>query len=147
MSLLIVGLDNATFAEKYFHLTISSIDRNATIYSQPIFLTLCHVVSKIATFATDYGDMLCITLSIILASKLESVIRNLQVKLQYNKSNDINVTENENFKQIPWKNVYKDIVKLRKLGDETSAFLSPVFLLSLLVDLHTIVFNVSLNLK
>ncbi len=148
-------LENDTFFERYFHVTIHSLDtfsHNYPVLNNSYFIFFCYVISKIATFATDYGDVLCIVLSYKITSKIQSLTDRLENSLQHeilcyscNSKQFAEITTikpscNSNFS---WQLVYQEIIEIRKLTDETSKFLSPVLLISLTLDIFTILYNVS----
>lgn len=122
-----------------------------------MFLCFFYAISKITTFAAVYGDILCIVLSYIISSKLEWILANLEISLQVDATS---TTSNaSNIKQIgktvvkstheltiDWHTLYKEIREIRKLTIETSKFLSPLLLISLMVDLFLIVRAVSLRI-
>ncbi len=150
------NLENATFLEKNFHVTIHNLNTLHPHYSflcHPGIMFICYMIPKISTFAIIYGDILCIVLSYKISAKLHHIIYHLEGQLQLNvisrttKSKHIaemaSIRTNYDSKIPSWQTVYNEISDIRKLTIETSKFLSPVLLISLMVYMFTLVHNVS----
>lgn len=136
--------------------TLNTFSQDHWALHNHYFILFCYVIVKFATFATGYGDVLCIVLSYKIASKLQSIIDHLEsslnLHLAYTKNSSKHVAEITTVKtnyglHSSWQMIYNEIIKIRKLTIKTSKFLSPVLLISLMVDLFNIVYYVSYKFK